>query len=163
MNAVKKNNNKNEQQVIADLTQAAQQQLEASLVDFSSQLLNLQQQQLQQFATSVLSDSQKQWQQRLIEQEQAYQKLFKDWQQTKQQLDLAIPVATADNQELSKLRQQHSVISAELENANAKLNAAQQNASVQSEQLAKVQQQLAELQQSAGTDPDAEAKLQQAT
>ena len=62
MNAVKKNNNKNEQQVIADLTQAAQQQLEASLVDFSSQLLNLQQQQLQQFATSVLSDSQKQWQ-----------------------------------------------------------------------------------------------------
>ena len=47
MNAVKKNNNKNEQQVIAELTEAAQQQLEASLVEFSSQLLNTQQQQLQ--------------------------------------------------------------------------------------------------------------------
>ena len=54
MNAVKKNNNKNEQQVIADLTQAAQQQLEASLVDFSSQLLNLQQQQLQQISQQLL-------------------------------------------------------------------------------------------------------------
>src|SRR5690606_12278235 len=98
MNAVKKNNNKNKQQVIAELTQAAQQQLEASLVDFSGQLLNTQQQQLQQFAARVLADSQQQWQQRLIEQEQAYQKLFKDWQQTKQQLDLAVPVASADNQ-----------------------------------------------------------------
>ena len=76
MNAVKSNNNKkNEQQIIAELTQVAQQQLEASLADFTGKLLSSQQQQLQQFATTVLTDSQKQWQQRLIEQEQAYQKL----------------------------------------------------------------------------------------
>ena len=131
MNAVKKNNNKNEQQVIAELTEAAQQQLEASLVEFSSQLLNTQQQQLQQFATSVITDCQKQWQQRLIEQEQAYQKLFKDWQQTKQQLDLAVPVASADNQELAKLRQQHKVVSAELDAANQKLAALTQERSAQ--------------------------------
>src|SRR5690606_32270665 len=126
MNAVKKNNNKNEQQIIADLTQAAQQQLEASLVDFSSQLLNIQQQQLEQFASDVLADSQQQWQQRLFEQEQAYQKLFKDWQHTKQQLDMAVPVASADHQELAKLRQQHNDVTDELEKTNIQLSAIQQ-------------------------------------
>ena len=146
MNAVKSNNNnKNEQQLIADLAQAASAKLEASLHEFTSGLLTAQQQQLQQFASTVLADSQKQWQQRLIEQEQAYQKLFKDWQQTKQQLDLAVPVATADNQELSALRQQQKQLSAEVEKTTSALLDVQQERNDLQKQLAQLQPQREQL------------------
>ena len=145
MNAVKKNNNNNEQQLAAELENQAQQQLAASLADFGKQLMNEQQQLLQGYSAQILAKSQSQWQQRLIEQEQAYQKLFKDWQQTKQQLDLATPVATADNQELADLQQKSAETARQIATLAAELKKAQQHNSSLSEREVGLEQQLAEL------------------
>lgn len=104
------------------LSQQAASALQQSMQGFAAELAQQQQHWLSQMQQQVEA----RWQQRLIAHEQAYQKLYKDWQQSRQQLDFSVPAPGADPRIQAGLEKHNQQLLQKLQQTEAELAAVQQ-------------------------------------